>query len=86
MHARYVMTVDGADTVKENHAVVVEDGRIKAILPSDEARSVYRGATHAPCSITVQHHRDASARHRTSHRLSSPCSLQRTRWWSAPTT
>lgn len=48
IHARYVMTVDASDTLKENHAVVVEGGAIKAILPSDEARSVYRGVWAQP--------------------------------------
>ncbi|HET8706516.1 MAG TPA: amidohydrolase family protein, partial [Pseudomonadales bacterium] len=42
--ARWVIPVDGTGQVLENHSVVVDSGRIVAILPSEEANAVFSAA------------------------------------------
>ena len=41
IHARWVIPVQPAGRVLEHHAVVVHDGRITAVLPSDQAREAF---------------------------------------------
>ena len=41
VEARWVIPVEPEDTVLEHHTVVVDEGRIRAILPHGEARSAY---------------------------------------------
>lgn len=36
IHARYVITIDAAHRILENHAIVIKEGRIVAILPSQD--------------------------------------------------
>ncbi len=50
--ARYVIPVEPAGQLLEHHAVVIRDGRILALLPSDEARRAYPSA---PCSDLPTH-------------------------------
>lgn len=38
IHAEWVLPVDAADSILDHHAVAIERGRIKAVLPSSEAR------------------------------------------------
>ncbi len=44
--ARYVIPVDPAGRVLEEHAVVVRGGRIVAVMPAEEARRTYAAASH----------------------------------------
>ncbi len=44
--ARWVIPVEPADCVLENHAVVVHEGRIVAVLPTAEAQKTYQPAQH----------------------------------------
>jgi len=41
IHASWVIPVEPADTVLENHAIAIQDGKIVDILPSDLATSSY---------------------------------------------
>ncbi|MEW6313606.1 MAG: TRZ/ATZ family hydrolase [Pseudomonadota bacterium] len=41
IHARWIIPVEPPRTVLERHAIAVADGKIAAILPSEEARSRY---------------------------------------------
>jgi 5-methylthioadenosine/S-adenosylhomocysteine deaminase len=52
IHAQYVVPVRPERTMFENYAVVVEQGRIAAVLPSDEAKATYRHLE----SINLAHH------------------------------
>ena len=45
IHARWIIPVEPADLVLEHHAIVIDDGRIIDILPSDIARETYQAAT-----------------------------------------
>lgn len=45
IHARWIIPVDPDDSVLENHCIAIRDGRIAAILPSDEARSTFQAET-----------------------------------------
>jgi len=44
IHARWIVPVVPRDRVLENHAVVIEDDRIHALLPADEARTRFADA------------------------------------------
>ena len=44
IHARWVIPVEPADTVLENHSIAIDNGRIVAIVPSAEAIEQIRGA------------------------------------------
>ncbi|MGA9851588.1 MAG: TRZ/ATZ family hydrolase [Gammaproteobacteria bacterium] len=44
IHARWVIPVEPEGAILEQHAVVIRDGRIQAILPSSEARAQYHSA------------------------------------------
>lgn len=46
LHPRWLIPVEPAGLVLENHALVMEGSRILAILPSNEARSQYANAVH----------------------------------------
>ncbi|HEX2667290.1 MAG TPA: TRZ/ATZ family hydrolase [Gammaproteobacteria bacterium] len=52
VHARWVVPVEPAGRVLENHAVAVEHGRIVALLPSTEARARFQ----APEEVTLERH------------------------------
>lgn len=41
VHARYVLPMEPAGTVLERHSIVIQAGRLLAVLPTDEARRVY---------------------------------------------
>lgn len=41
IEARYIVPVEPFDTTLEHHSIAIRDGRIEAILPSDEARRLY---------------------------------------------
>ncbi|RFA36915.1 TRZ/ATZ family hydrolase [Alkalilimnicola ehrlichii] len=41
IHARWIVPVEPADTVLENHSLLIRDGRILALLPRNEAESAY---------------------------------------------
>ncbi len=43
IHARWIIPVEPADQVLQNHSLAMDDGRIIAILPSSEARQQYQG-------------------------------------------
>ena len=43
--ARWVVPVDPQQTVLDRHAVVISNGRVIALLPSDQARRAYAAAT-----------------------------------------
>jgi 5-methylthioadenosine/S-adenosylhomocysteine deaminase len=45
IHARWVVPVEPMNTVLENHTVVIEAGRIAALLPTADARRDYQAAT-----------------------------------------
>ncbi len=45
IHARWIIPVEPPDTVYENHAIAIHDGRILNILPSVQASVVYRAQT-----------------------------------------
>ena len=49
IEARWIVPVDPSEVVLENHAVVVKDGRIVALLPQGEVAGRF-----APRSISVQ--------------------------------
>ncbi len=44
IHAQWVLPVDSQDSVLADHAVVIAAGRIKALLPSAEARRCFQSA------------------------------------------
>ena len=46
IESTWVIPVEPARTALPDHAVVVRDGRILALLPADEARTAYRAAQH----------------------------------------
>ena len=46
IEARWIVPVDPAGVVLENHAVVVDKGRILAVLPQDEAASRFSARSH----------------------------------------
>ncbi len=43
IHARWIIPVEPANVVFEDHSLAIDDGRIVAILPAAEARQQYRG-------------------------------------------
>ncbi|WP_297527208.1 TRZ/ATZ family hydrolase [Thiohalobacter sp.] len=45
IHAGWIIPVEPAGLVLEQHSIAVHDGRIRAILPGDQARRSYRGKT-----------------------------------------
>jgi 5-methylthioadenosine/S-adenosylhomocysteine deaminase len=45
IHARWVIPVDPSDSTLENHCVVIDEGRIVAVLPSSEARQSFDAQT-----------------------------------------
>ncbi len=45
IHAGWIIPVEPAGLVLEQHSIAIHDGRIRAILPGDEARRAYRGET-----------------------------------------
>ena len=45
IHARWVIPVEPDNTVLEHHSIAIRDGRIAAILPSDDARAGFRAET-----------------------------------------
>jgi len=49
VEARWVVPVEPRGRVLEHHAVVIDDGRISAILPRSEARSRYTAAEQVNC-------------------------------------
>ncbi|HKT33068.1 MAG TPA: TRZ/ATZ family hydrolase [Gammaproteobacteria bacterium] len=52
IHVRWVIPVEPGGVILEQHAIVVRDGRILALLPSAEARRQYR----APTSVELPEH------------------------------
>jgi 5-methylthioadenosine/S-adenosylhomocysteine deaminase len=46
IEARWIVPVDPTGVVLENHAVVVDNGRILAVLPQDEAASRFLAGSH----------------------------------------
>jgi len=44
IHARWIAPVDPANTIYEHHSLAIHEGRILAILPSEQARSSYSSA------------------------------------------
>ena len=52
IYARWVIPVEPAETVLEDHAVAVKDGRIVAIVPHGEAESRFQAETTVRC----EHH------------------------------
>jgi 5-methylthioadenosine/S-adenosylhomocysteine deaminase len=44
IHARWILPVDAADSILEDHALAVAAGRIQALLPSAEARAQIKAA------------------------------------------
>ncbi len=47
IHARWIIPVEPPDTLYENHAIAIHDGRILNILPSEKATASYRAqSTH----------------------------------------
>ncbi|MGH8283137.1 MAG: TRZ/ATZ family hydrolase [Gammaproteobacteria bacterium] len=44
VHARWIIPVEPEGSILEQHAVIIRDGRILAVLPSLEARSKFRSA------------------------------------------
>lgn len=52
LHARWVIPVEPDGAILENHALVVRDGRIQALLPSDAARRQFQ----APASVELPNH------------------------------
>ena len=46
IEARWIVPVEPADVVLENHAVVVDDGRIVAVLPQNEAAIRFSARSH----------------------------------------
>lgn len=42
IHAKWIITCEGSNEVLENHALAIEDNRIIAILPSQEAKEKYQ--------------------------------------------
>lgn len=52
LHARWVIPVEPDGAILENHALVVRDGRIQALLPSDAARGQFQ----ASASVELPHH------------------------------
>ena len=45
IHARWVIPVDPSDSTLQNHCVVIDEGRIVAVLPSSEARQSFDAQT-----------------------------------------
>jgi 5-methylthioadenosine/S-adenosylhomocysteine deaminase len=45
LHARWIIPVEPRGQVLEHHSLAIDEGRITAILPSDEARHAYRAQT-----------------------------------------
>ena len=45
IHARWIIPVEPPDTLHENHAIAIHEGRIVAILPSEQADARYRAQT-----------------------------------------
>ncbi len=45
IHARWVIPVEPDNTVLEHHSIAIQDGKIVAILPSDEARASCQSET-----------------------------------------
>ena len=45
IHARWIVPVDAKQSVLEHHSVVVDDGRILAILPQEKATTKYTATT-----------------------------------------
>ena len=45
IHTRWIIPVEPADVVLDNHSLAIDDGRIVAILPTEEAHQQYRGKT-----------------------------------------
>jgi len=45
IHAKWLITCEAAHPVLENHALVIDKGHIKAILPSDQATEHYHART-----------------------------------------
>jgi len=45
LHARWIVPVEPDGVVLEHHSLAVHDGRILALLPTDQARAGYRAAT-----------------------------------------
>ena len=45
LHARWVIPIEPAETVLENHSIAIHEGRIVEILPSSEAQSNYQATT-----------------------------------------
>jgi len=52
IEARWVLPVEPADTVLENHAVVIQSGRIQDLIPTSIARDLY---PHTP-RMSLPHH------------------------------
>lgn len=46
IHARWIAPVDGRNRWLENHAVVIDQGRVAAVLPSSDAAQAHPGAEH----------------------------------------
>jgi 5-methylthioadenosine/S-adenosylhomocysteine deaminase len=46
LYPRWLIPVEPAEQVLEQHAVVIRDGRIEAVLPANQARAQYAGAQH----------------------------------------
>ncbi len=44
LHARWIIPVEPANKVLENHSVAIKDGCIEAILPTEKARSKYQAS------------------------------------------
>lgn len=44
LHARWILPVTSSDPLLHNHCVVIDDGRISEILPSESARSLYQAS------------------------------------------
>ena len=52
IHARWVIPVEPRGTVLENHSLAIDEGRITAILPGNEARQTFR----AQRNVELAHH------------------------------
>ena len=46
VEARWIVPVEPADTVLENHCLAIHDGRILALLPTDEASRRFAAQQH----------------------------------------
>ena len=53
VHAKWIITCEDENKILENHALIIKDGKIQHILPSDEATHKYQGNIHQYTHHTV---------------------------------